>query len=186
MICCRIIINLTHWTYTTERVLGFAWCPILPHCYGVWTKLHFASPQLKTTFSTDSRVQNMFDILLDEEMEKEKREKVGVFPYFEAQYFIEVFNTILCPDVAAEVRIYFCLRCLGCKQPDCPVKRGCRSWENLPEQRRSSAAQYDRDGQTGDDVGCYSYLIRNVHRTQSSSESDCRSRRDTKWDTFKN
>ena len=35
------------------------------------------SPQLKTTFSTDSRVQNMFDILLDAEMEKDKREKVG-------------------------------------------------------------------------------------------------------------
>lgn len=36
------------------------------------------SPQLKTTFSTDSRVQNMFDILLDDEMEKEKREKVSI------------------------------------------------------------------------------------------------------------
>lgn len=34
------------------------------------------SPQLKTTFSTDSRVQNMFDILLSDEMEKDKREKV--------------------------------------------------------------------------------------------------------------
>ncbi|KAF7661136.1 hypothetical protein LDENG_00268900 [Lucifuga dentata] len=33
--------------------------------------------KLKTTFSTDSRVQNMFDILLDEEMEKEKREKAA-------------------------------------------------------------------------------------------------------------
>ncbi|KAJ8414954.1 hypothetical protein AAFF_G00024770 [Aldrovandia affinis] len=31
--------------------------------------------KLKTTFSTDSRVQSMFDILLDEEMDKEKREK---------------------------------------------------------------------------------------------------------------
>ncbi|KAG7243980.1 hypothetical protein INR49_006138 [Caranx melampygus] len=33
--------------------------------------------KLKTTFSTDSRVQNMFDILLDEEMEKDKREKAA-------------------------------------------------------------------------------------------------------------
>lgn len=39
----------------------------------------FFSSQLKTTFSTDSRVQNMFDILLNEEMEKDKREKVGIF-----------------------------------------------------------------------------------------------------------
>lgn len=40
---------------------------------------YFDSPQLKTTFSTDSRVQNMFDILLDDEMETEKRERVGIF-----------------------------------------------------------------------------------------------------------
>ncbi|XP_035999482.1 protein unc-45 homolog B isoform X1 [Fundulus heteroclitus] len=33
--------------------------------------------KLKTTFSTDSRVQNMFDILLDEEMDKEKKEKAA-------------------------------------------------------------------------------------------------------------
>lgn len=33
--------------------------------------------KLKTSFSTDSRVQNMFDILLDEEMETEKREKAA-------------------------------------------------------------------------------------------------------------
>ncbi|XP_034450554.1 protein unc-45 homolog B isoform X1 [Hippoglossus hippoglossus] len=33
--------------------------------------------KLKTTFSTDSRVQNMFDILLDAEMEKDKREKAA-------------------------------------------------------------------------------------------------------------
>uniref|UniRef100_A0A8C5NHB8 Protein unc-45 homolog B n=1 Tax=Gouania willdenowi TaxID=441366 RepID=A0A8C5NHB8_GOUWI len=33
--------------------------------------------QAKTTFSTDSRVQNMFDILLDEEMEKDKKEKAA-------------------------------------------------------------------------------------------------------------
>ncbi|XP_037115818.1 protein unc-45 homolog B isoform X1 [Syngnathus acus] len=33
--------------------------------------------KLKTTFSTDSRVQNMFDILLDEEMEKDKKEKAA-------------------------------------------------------------------------------------------------------------
>lgn len=33
--------------------------------------------KLKTTFSTDSRVQNMFDILFDEEMETEKREKAA-------------------------------------------------------------------------------------------------------------
>uniref|UniRef100_A0AAQ5YTK9 Protein unc-45 homolog B n=1 Tax=Amphiprion ocellaris TaxID=80972 RepID=A0AAQ5YTK9_AMPOC len=33
--------------------------------------------KLKTTFSTDSRVQNMFEILLDEEMEKDKREKAA-------------------------------------------------------------------------------------------------------------
>ncbi|XP_045891044.1 protein unc-45 homolog B isoform X5 [Micropterus dolomieu] len=33
--------------------------------------------KLKTTFSTDSRVQNMFDILLDDEMEKEKKEKAA-------------------------------------------------------------------------------------------------------------
>uniref|UniRef100_A0A8C4IM89 Protein unc-45 homolog B n=1 Tax=Dicentrarchus labrax TaxID=13489 RepID=A0A8C4IM89_DICLA len=33
--------------------------------------------KLKTTFSTDSRVQNMFDILLDDEMEKDKREKAA-------------------------------------------------------------------------------------------------------------
>lgn len=41
----------------------------------------FFSPQLKTTFSTDSRVQNMFDILLNEEMEKDKREKVSNSTY---------------------------------------------------------------------------------------------------------
>lgn len=40
---------------------------------------HFFSPQLKTTFSTDSRVQNMFDILFDEESEKDKKEKVRIF-----------------------------------------------------------------------------------------------------------
>ncbi|XP_008335077.1 protein unc-45 homolog B [Cynoglossus semilaevis] len=33
--------------------------------------------KLKTTFSTDSRVQNMFDILLSDEMEKDKREKAA-------------------------------------------------------------------------------------------------------------
>ncbi|XP_067087710.1 protein unc-45 homolog B [Osmerus mordax] len=33
--------------------------------------------KLKTSFSTDSRVQNMFDILLDEEMEKDKLEKAA-------------------------------------------------------------------------------------------------------------
>uniref|UniRef100_A0A8C3AT46 Protein unc-45 homolog B n=1 Tax=Cyclopterus lumpus TaxID=8103 RepID=A0A8C3AT46_CYCLU len=33
--------------------------------------------KLKSTFSTDSRVQNMFDILLDDEMEKDKREKAA-------------------------------------------------------------------------------------------------------------
>ncbi|XP_029017317.1 protein unc-45 homolog B isoform X1 [Betta splendens] len=33
--------------------------------------------KLKTTFSTDSRVQNMFDILLNEEMETDKREKAA-------------------------------------------------------------------------------------------------------------
>uniref|UniRef100_A0A674N5S8 Unc-45 myosin chaperone B n=1 Tax=Takifugu rubripes TaxID=31033 RepID=A0A674N5S8_TAKRU len=33
--------------------------------------------KLKTTFSTDSRVQNMFDILLDEEMGKENKEKAA-------------------------------------------------------------------------------------------------------------
>jgi len=33
--------------------------------------------KLKTTFSTDSRVQTMFDILLDEEVEKDKREKAA-------------------------------------------------------------------------------------------------------------
>nr|XP_061804019.1 protein unc-45 homolog B-like [Nerophis lumbriciformis] len=33
--------------------------------------------KLKTTFSTDSRVQNMFDILLDDEMEKDKKEKAA-------------------------------------------------------------------------------------------------------------
>ncbi|KAM8866318.1 protein unc-45 homolog B isoform 1-T1 [Synchiropus picturatus] len=33
--------------------------------------------KLKTTFSTDSRVQNMFDILLGEEMDKEKMEKAA-------------------------------------------------------------------------------------------------------------
>uniref|UniRef100_A0A8C9ZZB1 Unc-45 myosin chaperone B n=1 Tax=Sander lucioperca TaxID=283035 RepID=A0A8C9ZZB1_SANLU len=33
--------------------------------------------KLKTTFSTDSRVQNMFDILLDDEMETEKRERAA-------------------------------------------------------------------------------------------------------------
>ncbi|XP_068616783.1 protein unc-45 homolog B [Brachionichthys hirsutus] len=33
--------------------------------------------KIKTTFSTDSRVQNMFDILLDDEMEKDKREKAA-------------------------------------------------------------------------------------------------------------
>ncbi len=43
-----------------------------------WWTFHFDPPQLKTTFSTDSRVQNMFDILLDDEMEKDKREKVGI------------------------------------------------------------------------------------------------------------
>lgn len=38
------------------------------------------SQQLKTTFSTDSRVQNMFDILLDSEMGKENKEKVSGLP----------------------------------------------------------------------------------------------------------
>ncbi|XP_069034323.1 protein unc-45 homolog B [Embiotoca jacksoni] len=33
--------------------------------------------KLKTTFSTDSRVQKMFEILLDEEMEKDKRDKAA-------------------------------------------------------------------------------------------------------------
>uniref|UniRef100_A0A6Q2X2V3 Protein unc-45 homolog B n=2 Tax=Esox lucius TaxID=8010 RepID=A0A6Q2X2V3_ESOLU len=33
--------------------------------------------KLKTSFSTDSRVQNMFDILLDEESDKEKKEKAA-------------------------------------------------------------------------------------------------------------
>ncbi|XP_077418271.1 protein unc-45 homolog B [Vanacampus margaritifer] len=33
--------------------------------------------KLKTTFSTDSRVQNMFDILLDEEMDRDKKEKAA-------------------------------------------------------------------------------------------------------------
>ncbi|XP_030637881.1 protein unc-45 homolog B [Chanos chanos] len=33
--------------------------------------------KLKTTFSTDSRVQNMFDILLDDEMDKDKKEKAA-------------------------------------------------------------------------------------------------------------
>ncbi|KAM3611309.1 uncharacterized protein V6R79_016329 [Siganus canaliculatus] len=33
--------------------------------------------KLKTTFSTDSRVQNMFDILLGDEMDKEKQEKAA-------------------------------------------------------------------------------------------------------------
>uniref|UniRef100_A0AAX7VP80 Protein unc-45 homolog B n=1 Tax=Astatotilapia calliptera TaxID=8154 RepID=A0AAX7VP80_ASTCA len=33
--------------------------------------------KLKTTFSTDSRVQNMFDILFDEESEKDKKEKAA-------------------------------------------------------------------------------------------------------------
>ncbi|XP_017269506.1 protein unc-45 homolog B isoform X2 [Kryptolebias marmoratus] len=33
--------------------------------------------KLKTTFSTDSRVQNMFNILLNEEMDKEKKEKAA-------------------------------------------------------------------------------------------------------------
>ncbi|XP_074526041.1 protein unc-45 homolog B [Halichoeres trimaculatus] len=33
--------------------------------------------KLKTTFSTDSRVQNMFDILLDEELDKDKKEKAA-------------------------------------------------------------------------------------------------------------
>jgi len=33
--------------------------------------------KLKTSFSTDSRVQNMFDILMDEESEKDKREKAA-------------------------------------------------------------------------------------------------------------
>lgn len=32
--------------------------------------------QLRVQFSTDSRVQKMFEILLDENSEKEKREKV--------------------------------------------------------------------------------------------------------------
>lgn len=39
-------------------------------------KLIRFSPQLKTTFSTDSRVQNMFDILFSDESDKEKQEKV--------------------------------------------------------------------------------------------------------------
>lgn len=33
--------------------------------------------KLKTSFSTDSRVQNMFDILMDDEMEKDKQEKAA-------------------------------------------------------------------------------------------------------------
>uniref|UniRef100_A0A6Q2Y5P1 Protein unc-45 homolog B n=1 Tax=Esox lucius TaxID=8010 RepID=A0A6Q2Y5P1_ESOLU len=36
-----------------------------------------AEIQAKTSFSTDSRVQNMFDILLDEESDKEKKEKAA-------------------------------------------------------------------------------------------------------------
>lgn len=59
------------------------WGSLLSKCFwvlvtNIWvSKEHvWFSPQLKTTFSTDSRVQNMFDILFSDESDKEKREKV--------------------------------------------------------------------------------------------------------------
>ena len=63
----------------------------------------FDSPQLKTTFSTDSRVQNMFEILLDDEMEKDKREKVSILS--PCCFF---FFFIVCWDVAKCMWFHFC------------------------------------------------------------------------------
>lgn len=83
-------------------------------------------PQLKTTFSTDSRVQNMFDILLDEEMEKDKREKVGILPV--KKHFYVDAHTVVVVSL-----LLLLLLCIGCQQSDCAVKRGRRSRENLPE-----------------------------------------------------
>lgn len=62
-----------HWTTNKMYMIGKC------QHQEIMSKFCFDSPQLKTTFSTDSRVQNMFDILLDDEMEKEKKEKVGIF-----------------------------------------------------------------------------------------------------------
>lgn len=59
---------------------------------------------------------------------------------------------------------------LGCQQPHCAIQRGRRGGENLPEQRCSSAAQHDRDGQSRDDPGCCSHSVRDVHRPQGSGE----------------
>lgn len=42
----------------------------------IWTSACFL-PQLHVQFSTDSRVQNMFDILLDEKSEADRLEKVS-------------------------------------------------------------------------------------------------------------
>lgn len=81
--------------------------------------------QLKTTFSTDSRVQNMFDILLNEEMETDKREKVsnsGSVMLYIVLYIMLGYESVVLH-----------LSHLGCQQPDCVVKRRCRGGENLPE-----------------------------------------------------
>ena len=50
------------------------WTPacLLPHS--------LLSPQLRVQYSTDSRVQNMFEILLDGNSEADKLEKVGAGP----------------------------------------------------------------------------------------------------------
>lgn len=122
------------------------------------------SPQLKTTFSTDSRVQNMFDILLDEEMDKEKMEKVGILMiysrYMRTRPSYLQFYTVFSSWVIST----------GGQQLDRVVPGRCRSRENLPEQRSGSAAQHDRDGQGGNDPGGCPHSVRNVHGPQSSGE----------------
>jgi len=57
--------------------------------------------QLKTSFSTDSRVQNMFDILLDEEMEKDTKEKVCIISFLQQKKGIEL-NSPYCYLLAVE------------------------------------------------------------------------------------
>lgn len=47
-------------------------------CLSVWSDndILFPPPQLKIQFSTDSRVERMFEVLLDESIDKERKEKV--------------------------------------------------------------------------------------------------------------
>lgn len=74
----------------------------------------FDSPQLKTTFSTDSRVQNMFEILLDDEMEKDKREKVSILSLLAVFFFFLLFVGMwlnVCGFTSANVYVLLCLGC---------------------------------------------------------------------------